>query len=314
MVADIELRTASVYINQEETPLFTFDTWAAGTQSYVLFGDGSPSQIYGEVNLKHIRWTNEEFAAVPEPGWIAPTDGWEHEYVATNQIPEDYDSNWVPTAIGAEPANNPVSIITDGAEGSVLNIKNRGVESPANASYYSMTAAPGSGSSTDMVTLDVRFRLVEDRSEEAVKHQFLVALRRPQPGGGGYVDSYQLMFSQDAIGYWNGSSTYTTTAAPLGISNYNDVRMLADIDAREASVYINQQETPLFTFAPWVTGTQNFVLFGDGSPSLIYGEVNLKHIRWTNEEFAAVPEPGTLGMLVLALSGALVVMRRRLRP
>jgi hypothetical protein len=246
------------------------------------------------------------FSGVAGAVWIAPTDGWEHEYVATDQIPEDYDENWVPYAIGGE--GNPVSIIPDGDEGNVLNIKNRGVGSPANSSYYSMTAAPGSGSSTDMVTLDLRFRLVEDIAD----HQFLVSLRRPRPVGGG-IDTYNLTFSQDAIGYWN-AGAYTTTAAPLGISNYNDVRMLADINARTASVYINQQETPLFTFAPWAVGAENFVMFGDASPSLIVGEVNLKHIRWTNEEFAPVPEPGTLGMLVVALGGALVALRRRLRP
>jgi len=248
------------------------------------------------------------FSGVAGAVWIAPTDGWEHEYVATDQIPEDYDENWVPVAIGGEGSDNPVSIIPDGDEGNVLNIKNRGAWGAAAASHYSMTAAPGSGTLTDMVTLDVRFRLVEDRAD----HQFLVSLRRPRPGGGG-VDSYQLTFSQDAIGRWD-AGTYLTTAAPLGISNYNDVRMLADIDARTASVYINQQETPLFTFAPWAVGAENWVMFGDGSPSQIYGEVNLKHIRWTNEEFAPVPEPGTLGMLVVALGGALVALRRRLRP
>jgi hypothetical protein len=225
--------------------------------------------------LAVVGFSNAAFAE-----WIAPTDGWDHEYVATNQIPEDYDTNWVPYAIGAEPANNPASIITDGDEGNVLNIKNRGVSKPASASNYSMSESPGSGTSTDMVTLDVRFRLVEDRSEEAVKHQFLVSLRRPQPGGVG-VDTYQLTFSQDAIGYWNaGALRYA--AADLGIERYNDVRMVADIELRTASVYINQEETPLFTFAPWEAGDTSFVLFGDGSPSLVVGEVNLKHIRWTN--------------------------------
>jgi hypothetical protein len=213
------------------------------------------------------------FSGVAGAVWIAPTDGWEHEYVA-NQIPEDYDENWVPYAIGGE--GNPVSIIPDGDEGNVLNIKNRGVGSPANASSYSMSAAPGSGTSTDMVTLDLRFRLVEDIAD----HQFLVSVRRPQPGGVG-VDTYQLTFSQDAIGYWNaGALRYA--AADLGIERYNDVRMVADIELRTASVYINQEETPLFTFAPWEAGDTSFVLFGDGSPSLVVGEVNLKHIRWTN--------------------------------
>ena len=221
-----------------------------------------------------------------EGRWLAPTNGWDHNYVASvgsgpgSGRPEQFDSRWLyyDYQFSNPAADNYVGVTNDAAEGSVLRVVNRDTTAKKYP-YYQMTNSPAAGTTNDLITLDFRFRLTDAALPDATP-QFSLSVQRPRPDGVAGSSTWYVRFRESALDYdWKAIS-----GTPLG-TNWHTVRLVVDVAKDVGSLYLDRVSAPVVTWAGVKNGTaSNKITFGDGSGA-ITGAVDIAYLRWTTNEF-----------------------------
>ena len=222
-----------------------------------------------------------------EGRWLAPTNGWNHNYVASvgsgpgSGRPEQFDSRWARSSyqITNPGAANYVAITNDPSEGAVLLVEHTNSVTAADRfPLYQMSSGPGGGTTNDLITIDFRFRLLDESQSDATSQLHLNVVR-PRPDGLTGFANWYVEFRKNAV--YRGAALSGTA---LG-TDWHTVRMVIDVARDTGSLYLDRLGTPIAT---WVSDknasvTRNWISFGDGSTALI-GKAEVKYIRWTTNE------------------------------
>lgn len=221
--------------------------------------------------------------AQAEGRWLAPTNGWDHNYVAIagsgagKGVPTQFSTLWKASAYqtGNSNALNYVAIIPDAVEGDVLMLTHTN-SSP----YYYMSSGPGAGTTNDLITLDCRFRLA-DESQSMTQAQFMVSVVRPRLDGttNGWNQWVCLVSKQEL------KVNAATISVDLG-SDWHTVRLVADVARNSSSVYLDNNPLPIYNGPSTLypnANKRNWTAFGD-SGGVIDGKAQVKYIRWTTNE------------------------------
>lgn len=237
--------------------------------------------------------------SMSQAAWMAPAGGWEAEYNAADGMPGNASPAWTPSGVH--------SIQQDAITGEKVLYMDNNAGGTGNGPFFRLATSPGSGTRTDQVTADFRFRLL-DTDLPAGTDQFSVYVVRPRGDGQPGQALFFMNFAMDRIYYYNNSSTMSHVMAPLS-NSWHEARLLIDVAANSASLYMDGSDAPAFTFNGWLsTSTSNLTQFGDGT-GRVWGEAALSYFHMTNSEFAAIPEPASMGLVVLG--GAAMLLKRR---
>lgn len=243
--------------------------------------------------------------------WLAPSGGWQLNYQASSGVTPD-DGSVGFTNVSYQHANPAgawySAVVTDSITSEKTLLLDNSV---SGGPQYKMTSSPGAGTYGDKVTLDFRFRL-PDSTLTAAGWGF--AVDRPGDVGNTTTHSFALNFG---LGYVEDSNKSTTdpsrlTSVALG-TGWHDGRLLVDVTGNTASLYLDGSSTATATITGTVyPGLYNDTWFGDGQSDVVKGRAEVSYFRWTNNEFASVvPEPASLGLVIV--SGAMLMMKRRRR-
>jgi hypothetical protein len=234
-----------------------------------------------------------------QAAWLAPTGGWQVDYQASSgNTPYNATPAWGGSGYQD---TNPVgafysTVVTDGEQ--TLLLDNTTIGGP----MYKLNTGAGAGSYSDNVTLDFRFRLLDGISTE---QQWAFSVDRPGDVGNTTTHSFNLSFRRTEV---LDALTYTAFPVNLG-TNWHNARFLIDVAANTANLYLDDSSTPMATVTGTIyPGLYNQTWFGDGMGQVL-GKAEVSYFRWTNNEFAAVPEPASMGLLTLG--GSLLMMKRR---
>jgi hypothetical protein len=246
-------------------------------------------------------------ASTTQAAWMAPIGGWQLAYEASSgNRPDQATPAW--TIGGGYQSTNSAgdnysAIVTDSVTSEqTLYLGNTSASDKWPT--YSLSSGNAAGMSSDKITLDFRFRLVDAAQGN---YQWALAVDRPSAGSGS--NSFLLNFG---LGHVQNGNTGDYQGVTLG-TDWHDARLLIDAATDTANLYLDGDSTPTFTVTGTNTaaGTANDVWFGDGQGSVL-GKAEVSYIRLTNNEFASVvPEPASIGLL--ALGGSLFMMKRRRR-
>jgi hypothetical protein len=226
--------------------------------------------------------------------WIAPTNGWSHNYVASvgegpgSGRPEQADGKWTRSGYQhSDPeAANYAAVITDGTEGDVLALAHRETTGSIYPLYV-METAPGAGASNDLITLDCRFRLA-DESQPDTTAQFFLGVARPRHDGAEGMIQWVIQCRKSGLNYLSsGGSITAISGTPLG-TNWHTVRMVIDAAAETAALYLDSAAVPVAAWAGEKRSSPSYnrIVFGDGSGGIM-GAVNVKFLRWAVDELVA---------------------------
>ena len=221
--------------------------------------------------------------ASAEGRWSFPTNQWECVYAASNGLPEVADANWLRSGgyQSTDPAGgNYVAITNDGNEGDVLMLIHTNSASATNRwPIYSMTSAPGSGTTNDLITMDLRFRLADNSKPDATP-QLTLIVNRPRLDGSAGRNYWLLQFAKNSI-QRNGAAVNGTT---LG-TDWHTMRLIIDVAANNAKVYFDNVTAPVVS--NWASAQDavayNYTMFGDGASTVI-GIAEIKYFQWTTHE------------------------------
>ncbi len=152
--------------------------------------------------LAFVGYVGAEPVLFTEDGrWTVPTNQWDHVYAASNGLPEVTDARWVTGGYqSTTPGNvNYVRIVNDQKEGDVLMLVHTN-SSTANNRWplYQMQVEPGSGTTNELITVDMRFRLADD-SQPDTTSQLALGLARPRLNGTAGRASWYLEFAENGI-------------------------------------------------------------------------------------------------------------------
>jgi hypothetical protein len=230
--------------------------------------------------------------------WVDPTNGWEAQYNASAGYLPDSTST-VPTWSVYQYTSTTAQMVDNAELGhTVLALDN--TSTVDKWAHYRVSSGYGSGSSTDKITLDMKVQLVEDIADGQFQLIFVRYLNETE------VQSWFFNLSTTGI-----TTSIGKASADIGLG-WNTYRILVDVENGTASLYLNESSTPLAEnisrSVSTATGNVPRIQFGDGSSGII-GEANVDYIKWTNSEFAPVPEPFTLA--ILSAGGILVTAVRR---
>lgn len=241
--------------------------------------------------------------------WLAPSGGWQENYQASGGVtPDAATPAWTNSGgyqSGDSTADNYSAVVTDSITSEqTLYLGNTAASGNRFPRYILTTSGVGAGAYSDKVTLAFRFRLVDGTSPE---QQWAFAVDRP--GDAAVIPttthSVNLTFRTNKIQDGNTNIQYD---AALG-TDWHDARLLFDVAANTASLYLDGSPTAAITVTGTVySGLYNDTWFGDGMGQVL-GKAEVSYFRWTNNELAAVPEPASMGLL--ALGGSLLMMKRR---
>lgn len=220
-----------------------------------------------------------------EGRWLQPADGWEHVYAASNGLPEVADENWIASG-GYQSGNsnnvNYVAIVNDVNEGDVLMLTHTNGTSVGNRwPNYAMTDSPGSGTTNDLITMDMRFRLADNSQPDATS-QLMLMVSRPRLDGVATGRHYWLLqFVKGGIMPGNN----IVSGTPLG-TEWHTIRMIINVAVNSAKVYLDNMAAPVIS--GWggiqsIDATYNRITFGDGMSTLM-GIAEIKSLQWTRSE------------------------------
>lgn len=236
-----------------------------------------------------------------QAAWINPPGGWQLDYTAADNVLPDADGFSATNYQTSNPVGAAYSgLVVDGVTSETALIMNN---EPAGAAYrvWQSTSGAAAGSGTDLITVDFRFRIT-DTAQPDSGEQLYVLIERPVTGSTSAY--YYAAFTRDRAGL-----TGDNVATAIG-NDWHDVRMLIDVANNSSELYLDGAGTPTATQAGLVEGGQyNLTYFGQAGGS-VKGQVELAYLRMTNSELAQVPEPASLGLLVLG-GGAMLMKRRR---
>ncbi|MDX9869002.1 MAG: hypothetical protein RBT78_13890, partial [Kiritimatiellia bacterium] len=240
--------------------------------------------------LAFVGYVGAEPVLFTEDGrWTVPTNQWDHVYAASNGLPEVTDARWVTGGYqSTTPGNvNYVRIVNDEKEGDVLMLVHTNSSTADNRwPSYQIKVEPGSGTTNDLITVDMRFRLADD-SQSDTTSQLSLGLARPRLDGTEGRASWYLEFAEKGIKK-NGEQTVYGPALGLG---WHTVRVVIDVPANRAKVYLDHLAVPVISGWSSVqdASVANHVMFGDSGTAL-QGMAGIKFLRWTTRELA---EPAT---------------------
>lgn len=217
-----------------------------------------------------------------EGRWTAPSNQWEHQYAASNGLPEVVNSNWQRNSYqSTNPEGvNYVDIVSDENEGDVLMLIHTNGAAVLNRwPNYQMHSAPGSGTTNDLITMDLRFRLADDSQSDATQ-QLVLNVNRPRLDGAAGRIAWGLNFTKSGLKR-NGAVVSGTT---LG-TGWHTVRWIIDVAANSSKVYLDNVAAPVIS--GWAGGQDEVpythIMFGDGSTDL-KGKAAIKFLQWTTNE------------------------------
>ncbi|MCC6240867.1 MAG: PEP-CTERM sorting domain-containing protein [Phycisphaerales bacterium] len=242
--------------------------------------------------------------SVSQAAWVAPSGGWEAQYnAADGKLPGASTPAWVPAY--------PHSLTTDAITGEkALYMDNN--QSNGNGPFFQLKTAPGAGTVNDTITVDFRFRLL-DENVAATQDQFSVMVQRPRVDGNPGNTLFFVNFSRSTIHYYDGGTPMKATAATIG-TTWHDARWLVDVANNSSAMYLDGSNTPVITVAGWIrttpTTNNNLVQFGDGTGG-VWGGAELSYWRMTNSEMAPIPEPTSVGLLMLGGGAAMLLRHKR---
>jgi len=282
--------------------------------------------------------------AFAAPGnWQDPTGGWEAVYEASsglfpwelpgtgNAVPWDNSEPRLPANTGYQTTNsgaaNYASLGTDSVTGEAVLVLNH-TNNTVNPSAI-LRVPPGSGATSDQITMDIRFRLFSDLAPETTPpgnvFPLFITIARPPSAAqlaadpGADEQFIQIRFRANAnmtvLGA-DGTGAAITPGSSFALGkNWHDLRIHFDADGG-AQFFFNGADTPevftggLTTIFPRVNNAipagleVNEIQVGDLG-SGVTGQVSIAHIKVTSSEFAAVtPEPAVAAMLLLGLATA----------
>ena len=186
-----------------------------------------------------------------EGRWLAPTNGWDHNYVAAvgsgpgSGRPEQFDSRWARSSyqVTNPGAVNYAAITNDPSEGAVLLLEHtNSVTATDRYPLYQMSSGPGAGTTNDLITVDFRFRLVDESQSDATPQLHLNVVRPRQDGLFGFAYWY-VEFRENAV-YRGGALSGTA----LG-TNWHTVRLMIDVARDTGSLYLDRLGAPVATWA-----------------------------------------------------------------
>lgn len=233
-----------------------------------------------------------------------------------------YDGSVLPTATAGTAANPKWSIVASsgtfstGNTGGVLNAVTTGTASMQAWAVGTSSGTPYSGStagvwSTSTATVDFNLQVISGvGGNAATGNGFGIQLSDASNRFYGFYIGPTAIFAQ------TGASTgisISTASLGLDTSDFNTYRVV--MDAGKASLYVNDDSTPIFSMVSGFTlgATRTALLFGDFSSSES-GSYNLDYLSWSNTtaEFAApIPEPTAAALAGLAGVCGVVFRRRR---
>lgn len=246
------------------------------------------------------------FSMSASGAWVDPVGGWQINYEASSEVlPDATSPAWVNDKYtgGAAQIVDDVNDEVSGTTERTMRLDNNSQD----RRFYIEDPYVPAASGTDLLTLDLRFRLV-DTAQSGNQAQLRFIVIHPT-GVSDQRNLYLIDLAFDQINYSIPSGANSGVEASLQPSDdWHDLRWHIDVASNVASVYLDGSATPLFSHAGvTIGGAGSIVEFGDNSGS-IQGIANLSYLRITNQELAAVPEPAGLGLL--AASGLMLLRRR----
>jgi hypothetical protein len=193
------------------------------------------------------------------------TFGVEHIYRSSwKQLPPQIDPTWGQTYT-AETA----AIVHDGNE-YVLRLDN----TTGSSSYYNYNNnEPGAGTIKDIVTIDLRFRLVDDTQDDDTP-QFYLVMYRPRADSQTGRQVYKLRFSKNKIEYLNNAGAYVSVANTALGTDWHNINYVIDVENDQAELYFDSSATSAITHVSMKsTAVSNMFVIGDDS--LTVGKVDI---------------------------------------
>lgn len=285
-------------------------------------------------------------AAIVSPGnWQAPAGGWQAVYDASdNLLPSQLSGSgaskiWnnqqprLPDSPGYQ-FTDPTGANYAGLDNDALTNERVLIMRHSNNTVnpvFTLNTPPGSGTTTDKITLDVRFRLLTDLPTTPTTSNIFplfIDVTRPPTAAqlaadpGADEQFLQLRFRENnliVLGVDGSGAPVTFASNVVHARQWHDLRMHWDVDGG-AQFFINGAATPmtftggLTTLFPRVNnaivpGTENnMISFGD-SGSGVTGQSSLAYIQVTSGDLAStIPEPGSIAAGLVVGAG---LMRRR---
>jgi hypothetical protein len=234
--------------------------------------------------------------------YLTPSAGYQSAYNASSQLSPDQQPGTMAaplwTSNGYTASNATVQ--QEGGSGQwMLSLDNTATSGQAKFANYLLDSGTGSGTNSDLITVDFRFQLT---GSSLSSPQLSLGIARPltalQAANGETNHSYNLTFGQLGIGYLNPSGGSSFKFKTLG-QTWHDARLAINTRLADARLYLDGSTTPTLAFSGGTipSGSSiNAMSFGDGSSS-VTGSANIASLRWTNNDMAIPLTGGQVNIL-----------------
>jgi hypothetical protein len=234
--------------------------------------------------------------------YLTPSNGYQSSYDAASQLRPDQQPGTMASPLWSAygyTASNAVVQQEGGSGPWVLSLDNTASSGAAKYSYYHLDSGTGSGTNSDLMTLDFRFRITDTNWLNFNPQLSLGVVRPPtalQAANGQTEHLYYLTFGRYGIQRLNAGGTMSTTNINLG-NSWHDARLSINTRLADARLYLDGDTTPVVSFSGGPgADTRNQLLFGDGSSDVV-GKANVSALRWTNNNMAIPLVGGQVNIL-----------------
>ncbi len=219
--------------------------------------------------------------------YLAPSGGFDYQYMAAeSELPENSDPAWTNTGYTSQSA----SLGAGGVTGEPALVLNHLLGS--GFAYYSLDTPGGSGTNSDLITMDFRFRL---RSASTVPQLSFAIVRPPTSfqsyGGAATEELYNFRFAKSLVTTVR-DGVYTNTSYNFA-NTWHNARLTVDVGMGRSKLYVDGSTTPLVAWngSKSTEAARNMMTFGDGE-SAVSGGAEISYLKWSNNVLA-VPMSGS---------------------